>query len=86
MVLKAGSEVSEESNMREKRSTEHLSSPHLRSKQRKKRQGHLGGLVVEVLPSAQGMIPKSWDRVPHRAPHREPASPSAFLCVCLMNK
>ena len=36
---------------------------------------HLGGSVVEYLPSAQGMIPGSWDGVPHRAPHREPASP-----------
>ena len=24
----------------------------------------------------------SWDRVPHWAPRREPASPSASLCVC----
>ena len=52
--------------------------------------GHLGGSVVEHLPSAQGMTPGSWDRVPHRAPHRETASPS--LCVSaslpgfLMNK
>ena len=38
---------------------------------------NLGGSVVEHLPSAQIMIPGSWDRVPHRAPHREPASPSA---------
>ena len=36
------------------------------------------------LPSAQVVILGSWDRVPHRAPHREPASPSA--CVSLMNK
>ena len=27
--------------------------------------GHLGGSVVEHLPLAQGMIPGSWDRVPH---------------------
>ena len=25
-------------------------------------------------PSAQGVILGPWDRVPHRAPHREPAS------------
>ena len=33
------------------------------------------------------MIPGSWDRVLHQAPHREPASPSAYvsvsLCLCL---
>ena len=40
---------------------------------------HLGGLVVERLPSAQGVILESRDRVPHRAPCVEPASPSA--CV-----
>ena len=38
------------------------------------KQGHLGGSVVERLPSAQGVIPGSWDQVLHRAPHREPAS------------
>ena len=42
------------------------------------------------LPLAQVMILGSWDRVLHRAPHREPASPSACvstsLCVSLMNK
>ena len=27
-----------------------------------------GGSVVECLPSTQGMIPGSWDRVPHKAP------------------
>ena len=41
--------------------------------------GRLGGSVVEHLPSAQGVIPGSWDRVLHRARHRELASPSA--CV-----
>ena len=50
-------------------------------------QGRLGGSVVEHLPSAQVVIPGSWDRVPHRAPCREPASPSACvsasLSVCL---
>ena len=48
--------------------------------------GHLGGSVVEHLPSAQGEIPGSWDRVPHWAPCREHASPSASLSVSLMNK
>ena len=47
--------------------------------------GHLGGSAVEYLPWAQGMILESQDRVPHRAPQREPASLSAYvsssLCV-----
>ena len=34
-------------------------------------EGHLSGSVVEQLPLAQGVIPGSWDRVLHRAPHRE---------------
>ena len=59
-----------------------------------------GGLAVQHLPSAQGVILGSWDRVPCPAPCMEPASPSACvsaslslslsLCVCvcvsLMNK
>ena len=45
--------------------------------------GCLGGLVVEHLPSAQGVILKFWDRVPHPAPHREPASPSACVSASL---
>ena len=49
---------------------------------------HLSGSVVE--PLAQVVIPGSWDRVPHPAPRREPASPSACvstsLSVSLMNK
>ena len=53
-------------------------------------QRHLGGSVVERLPLVQGMIPESQDQVPHRAPCREPASPSvcvsASLCVSLMDK
>ena len=53
-------------------------------------QGHLGGSMVEHLPLAQGVIPGSWDRVPHQVPHREPASSSAYvsvsLSVSLMNK
>ena len=52
--------------------------------------GRLGGSVVEHLPSARGVILGSWNRVPHRAPCREPASPlacvSASVCVSLMNK
>ena len=46
--------------------------------------GRLGGSAVERLPSAQSMIPGSWDRVPHQASHREPAPLS--LSVSLMNK
>ena len=49
--------------------------------------GRLGGSMVEHLPSAQGMILGSWDRVPHQAPCMESASPSAYvsasLSVCL---
>ena len=52
--------------------------------------GHLGGLAVEHLPLAQGVILGSWGRVSHQAPHREPASPSAWvsasLSASLMNK
>ena len=43
----------------------------------------MGGSVVEHLPSAQIMIPECWDRVPHQASHREPASPSAFVSASL---
>ena len=39
----------------------------------------LSGSVVECLPSAQGMILESQDRVPHWAPCMEPAS----LSLCL---
>ena len=49
--------------------------------------GRLGGSAVEHLPSAQGVILGSRDRVPHRAPCMGPASPSACvsasLSVCL---
>ena len=52
--------------------------------------GRQGGSVVEHLPLDQGVIPGSQDRVPHWAPRREPASPSACVsasqCVSLMNK
>ena len=53
-------------------------------------EGHLGASAVECLPLAQGVILRSWDQAPHRAPCREPASLSAYvsasLCVSLMNK
>ena len=45
--------------------------------------GSLGGSMVERLPLAQGMILESWDRVPHRAPCMEPASPSACVSASL---
>ena len=52
--------------------------------------GRLGGSGVEYLPLAQVVILGSWDQVLHQAPHREPASPSAYvsasLYVSLMNK
>ena len=52
--------------------------------------GFLGGSVVERLPFASVMIPRSWDRVLHQAPPGEPASPSAcvfaFLCLSVINK
>ena len=49
-------------------------------------EGHLSGSVVEHLPSAQIMIPGSWDRVPHQVPRRclffpLPVSLPLFLCV-----
>ena len=63
-----------------------ITSNHINLKLRKK---NLTGAPVS-LPSAQGMIPESWDGVPHRDPQKEPASPSAYvsasLCVSLMNK
>ena len=56
----------------------------------KDKQERLGGSVVGRLPLAQGMVPESWDQVPHWAPCMEPSSPSACvsasLCVSLMNK
>ena len=42
--------------------------------------------MVERLPLAQVMILESWDLGPHRAPQREPAFPSAYVSVSLMNK
>ena len=38
------------------------------------------------LPLAQGVILESWDRVQHRAPCMEPASPSACVFASLSNK
>ena len=51
--------------------------------------GCLGASVVECLPLAQGVILECWDQVPHWAPRREPASPSAYVSAsfcALMNK
>ena len=45
--------------------------------------GYLGGLAVDRLPSAQGVIPGSWDRVPHQAPCKESAPLSACVSVSL---
>ena len=46
-------------------------------------EGHLNGSVAERLPLAQVVILGSWDRVSHRAPCREPTSPSACVSVSL---
>ena len=52
--------------------------------------GCLGGSGVGHLPSAQGVLPEFWDCVPHRAPCKEPTSPSAYVpashSVSFMNK
>ena len=57
---------------------------------KKEKKGHLGRSVVEHLPSAQGVIPGSWNRVPHWAPHGGSASSSAYVSASLstsfMNK
>ena len=45
--------------------------------------GLLGGSVIDHLPSVQGVILESWDQVPHQAPHRELASPSAYVSASL---
>ena len=45
--------------------------------------GHLGGSVVASLPSAQVVIPGSWDQVLHQAPCGEPVSPSACVSASL---
>ena len=49
-------------------------------------EGCLGGSMVERLPSAQGVIPGSWDRVLYWAARRDPASSSACVSDSLMNK
>ena len=43
----------------------------------------MGGSEVWRLPSAQGMILESQDRVPYQAPCMEPASPSACVSASL---
>ena len=48
--------------------------------------GHLGGSVVEHLPLAQVTIRRSWDQFLHQAPHREPASPSAYVILTTRNQ
>ena len=49
-----------------------------------------GGSVVEHLPSAQGVILGSQDRVPYRHPFGEPISPSAYVSasasLCISNE
>ena len=45
--------------------------------------GHLGGSVVEHLPSAQGVILESRDQGPYWALHMELASPSAYVSASL---
>ena len=45
--------------------------------------GRLGGSVVGRLPLVQGVIPESWDQVPHQAPCMGPASPSAYVSASL---
>ena len=66
----------------------HVIKPHFKNA----KMGTPGWLSVEHLPSAQGLIPGSWDRVLHQAPHREPASPSAYVsalfsvCISWLNK
>ena len=45
--------------------------------------GQPGGLSGLALPSAQGVILETWDRVPRWALCMEPASPSAFVSASL---
>ena len=42
--------------------------------------------VALWLASASGRDPGSGNQVPHQAPCREPASPSAYVSVSLMNR
>ena len=44
---------------------------------------HRGHSVAEHLPLDQGMIPRSWDRVPHIRLPAPPASPSAYVSASL---
>ena len=46
-------------------------------------EGCLGGSADEHLPLAQVVIPGSWDRVLRQAPHKESASPSAYVSASL---
>ena len=50
---------------------------------RTQHEGHLGGSAVEHPPLAQVVILGSWDGVPHQAPPRTPASPSAYVSASL---
>ena len=50
---------------------------------RKHQAERLGDSTVERLPSAQGVILETRDRVPHWAPYMEPASPSACVSASL---
>ena len=63
----------------------HPGVPHCVCTLKPGRGGCLGSSVVGRLPLAQGLILESEDRVPHWAPHIEPASPSAYVSasVCL---
>ena len=45
--------------------------------------GCVGGSVVEHLLLAQVMILGYWDQVPHWAPHRKSAPPSAYVSASL---
>ena len=55
----------------------------VRNIQKNTNEGRLGGSVVERLPSAQGVILGSRDRVLHQVPCRAPASPSACVSASL---
>ena len=63
---------------------------HRRSLRNHRMAGIPGWLSSLASALAQGVIPGSWDQVPHRAPCMEPASPSACvsasLSLSLMNE
>ena len=66
---------------------QHLGGPKHSHSQEGWRQVHLGGSVVERLPSAQGMIPGSWDRVLLSAGSLLLPLPASLpLSLSLMNK